>query len=100
MKVQALHRPVGSAGVVTYADSAERVTANDLEPFFVGWSVPPSPERRFDLLRGSDVVSLAWDGSSLVGFVTAVSDGILAAYAPFLEVLPSHQGQGIGTALV
>ena len=86
--------------MVTYADTPEGVTPADLEGFFAGWPSPPTPERRLDLLRRSDVVSLAFDGSSLVGFVTAISDGVLAAYIPFLEVLPSHQGRGIGTALV
>src|SRR5262249_47495895 len=57
-------------------------------------------ECRLDLLLGSDLASLAFDGSKLVGFATAVSDGVLAAYIPFLEVLPSHQGRGIGTELV
>lgn len=86
--------------MVTYADTSAGVTPSDLERFFVGWPSPPTPERRLDLLRGSDVVSLAVDGSSLVGFATAISDGVLAAYISFLEVLPSHQGQGIGSALV
>ncbi|WP_407666821.1 GNAT family N-acetyltransferase [Nakamurella alba] len=36
----------------------------------------------------------------MVGFVTAVSDGVLAAYLPLLEVLPEFQGQGIGSELV
>ncbi|MTD14281.1 GNAT family N-acetyltransferase [Nakamurella sp. YIM 132087] len=36
----------------------------------------------------------------VVGFVTAVSDGVLAAYLPLLEVLPEFQGQGIGSELV
>lgn len=86
--------------MVTYTDTPEGLTPRDVDGFFVGWPQPPSLERRLDLLRGSDLVSLAFDGSTLVGFVTAVSDGVLAAYIPFLEVLPSHQGQGIGTALV
>jgi ribosomal protein S18 acetylase RimI-like enzyme len=86
--------------VVRYGDTPAGVAPNDLEGFFVGWPQPPTPQRRLDLLRGSDLVSLAFDGSTLVGFVTAISDGVLAAYIPFLEVLPSHQGQGIGTALV
>jgi ribosomal protein S18 acetylase RimI-like enzyme len=86
--------------VITYADTAEGVTPADLEGFFVGWPRLPALERRLDLLRGSDLVVLAFDDSSLVGFVTAVSDGVLAAYISFLEVLPSHQGRGIGTALV
>jgi ribosomal protein S18 acetylase RimI-like enzyme len=86
--------------VITYADTPAGVAPTDLERFFVGWPSPPSPERRLDLLRGSDVVSLAFDGSSLVGFATAISDGVLASYISFLEVLPSHQGHGIGSALV
>lgn len=86
--------------MVTYADTPEGLTPADLEGFFVGWPRPPAPERRLDLFRGSDLISLAYDGSSLVGFATAISDGVLAAYIPFLEVLPSYQGQGIGSALV
>jgi ribosomal protein S18 acetylase RimI-like enzyme len=86
--------------VVTYKDTPKEVTPADLEGFFVGWPRPPAPERRLELLRGSDLVSLAFEDSTLVGFVTAVSDGVLAAYIPFLEVLPSHQGQGIGSRLV
>jgi predicted N-acetyltransferase YhbS len=36
----------------------------------------------------------------VVGFVTAISDGILCAYIPLLEVLPTHQHQGIGSELM
>ena len=86
--------------MITYADTAEGVTPDDLQGFFVGWPRPPALERRLDLLCGSDLVALAFDDSLLVGFVTAVSDGVLAAYIPFLEVRPSHRGRGIGTALV
>jgi GNAT superfamily N-acetyltransferase len=35
-----------------------------------------------------------------VGFITAISDGVLSAFVSLLEVLPSHQRTGIGTALV
>ncbi len=37
---------------------------------------------------------------SVVGFVTAVSDGVLSAFIPLLEVLPDRRGQGIGSELV
>lgn len=86
--------------MVTYADTPAGLTPADLKGFFVGWPSPPTPERRLDLLRRSDLVELAFDGSSVVGLATAISDGVLAAYIPFLEVLPPHQGQGIGTTLV
>ncbi len=36
----------------------------------------------------------------VVGFVTAISDGVLSAYVPLLEVLPSHRRRGIATQLV
>jgi GNAT superfamily N-acetyltransferase len=51
------------------------------------------------LLAGSDHVVLAIDGGRVVGFVTAVSDGVLCACIPLLEVLPEHQGGGVGTEL-
>ena len=37
---------------------------------------------------------------TLVGFITAITDGVFAAYIPLLEVLPRFQGQGIGQTLV
>jgi ribosomal protein S18 acetylase RimI-like enzyme len=36
----------------------------------------------------------------VVGFITAISDGVSAAYIPHLEVLPAYQGRGIGSELV
>jgi predicted N-acetyltransferase YhbS len=36
----------------------------------------------------------------VVGFITAITDGVLAAYIPLLEVLPEYQGRGIGKTLV
>jgi predicted N-acetyltransferase YhbS len=71
-----------------------------LTDFFVGWPSPPSPQRRLDLLRGSSHVVVAWDDSRVVGFVTALTDGVLMAYLPLLEVLPEYQHAGVGTALV
>ncbi len=43
---------------------------------------------------------LAKDADRVVGFVTALTDGVLMAYLPLLEVLPEYQGRGIGTELV
>lgn len=70
-----------------------------MEGFFVGWPAKPSTETHLKLLQKSDYFILAIEDGRVVGFITAVSDGVLAAYIPFLEVLPSHQKQGIGKEL-
>lgn len=80
-------------------------TTDGLEPgqldgFFVGWPNPPSPATLLRILRGSSHVALAVDDGRVVGFITAVSDGVLSAYVPLLEVLPEYQGRGIGRRLV
>ena len=86
--------------MIEYAESVDGVDARHLEGFFVGWPEPPAPERHLELLRGSDHVVLARDGERVVGFVTAISDGVLSAYVPLLEVLPEYQGRGIGSELM
>jgi len=40
------------------------------------------------------------ENGRVVGFVTAVSDGVVSAFLPLLEVLPEYQGRGIGSELV
>lgn len=88
--------------MIRYTDSTTSISVGQLSGFFVGWADPPSPREHLALLRNSDYVVLAMDDTSevVVGFVTAVSDRVLAAYIPLLEVLPAYQGRGIGTELM
>ncbi len=88
--------------MAAYVDSIDGITADRLQGFFVGWPKPPSPETHLKILAGSDHVVLAIDDKSdrIVGFITAISDGVLSAYMPLLEVLPDYQGQGIGKELM
>ena len=87
---------------VVYTTDVTGVAPADLQGFFVDWPSRPSPERHLEVLRGSDRVVLAREGEDgrVIGFVTAISDGVLAAYIPLLEVLPEWQGRGVGTELV
>ncbi len=85
--------------MIEYVTSAEGVEPADLEGFFVGWPRRPSSQQHLELLRGSSRVVLARDGRRVVGFVTAISDGVLSAYIPLLEVLPEYQHRGIGSEL-
>ncbi|MEO6867660.1 MAG: GNAT family N-acetyltransferase [Gaiellales bacterium] len=87
---------------VTITNSLDGISADRLaDGFFEHWPNPPSKETHLELLRGSRAVALALDDAGqVVGFVNAVGDGVLSAYIPLLEVLPSHRGNGIGTKLV
>jgi ribosomal protein S18 acetylase RimI-like enzyme len=86
--------------MICYQTSLEGIRADQLEGFFVGWPNPPTPTTHLEILKRATHVVLALNGSSVVGFVTAISDGILCAYIPLLEVLPSHQHRGIGSELM
>lgn len=87
--------------MATYTTTLDALTADHLRGgFFVGWPNPPSPETHLRLLQGSSHVVLAWEEGQVIGFINAISDGVLSAYIPLLEVLPAYQGQGIGSELV
>ena len=88
--------------MITYRTDLAGITPSMLEGFFVGWPNPPSPETHLRLLAGSYAVVLATDDDTgqVVGFINAISDGVLAAFIPLLEVLPTYQGRGIGSELV
>ena len=91
--------------MVTYSLNDPDLRASDFDDFFVGWSKRPSPETALRAVRNSYRYVVARDlsggaGGKMVGFASAVSDGVLCAYIPFLEVLPEYQGKGIGTKLM
>lgn len=88
--------------MIEYLNSAEDIMPTQLNGFFVDWPNPPTPETHLRLLRNSNAVVLALDTATgqVVGFITAITDGVLAAYVPFLEVLPAYQHRGIGQTLV
>lgn len=88
--------------MITYTDSLDGITADKLKGFFVGWPNPPTPETHLRILQGSTHVQLAVDDETgnVVGFMTAISDGVSAAYIPHLEVTPDFKQRGIGSELV
>ena len=87
--------------MLTYTDDLAGVEPEHLAGFFDGWPNPPSPEVHLQILGGSSnrVLAVA-PGGQVVGFVTAISDGVLTAYVPLLEVLSSHRRRGVATELV
>jgi GNAT superfamily N-acetyltransferase len=91
------------AMTIRYLDTLDDLTTGHLAPgFFTGWPNPPAPETHFAILRGSRHIWLAQDEANgqIVGFVNALTDGVLCAFIPLLEVVPPYQQQGIGRALM
>ncbi len=85
---------------LSYTNSLENVTPDMLAGFFDGWPNPPSQDTHLRLLHSSYEFVLALKDGRAVGFITAISDGVLCAYIPLLEVLPAYKGRGIGSELV
>lgn len=89
------------AAAITYSFEVSELDPTALEGgFFAGWPAAPSSAKHVAVLQRSHRALLAYDGGRVVGFVTAVSDGVATAFLPWLEVLPTHRGRGIGRELV
>jgi ribosomal protein S18 acetylase RimI-like enzyme len=88
--------------MIEYTNRLTSINDEMLSGFFVGWPNPPSKSTHLKILEGSYCVWMAIDSekSKVAGFVTAISDGVLSAYIPLLEVLPEYQKLGIGKELV
>ena len=89
--------------MIEYREDIATLDADQLRGgFFEGWPSPPDPDVHLSHLHGAEVAIVAVDATTaqVVGFVTAVGDGALTAFIPFLEVLPAYRGNGIGAELV
>ncbi|MGY2897026.1 GNAT family N-acetyltransferase [Deinococcus sp. UYEF24] len=86
--------------MIRYSNDPTTLTPEQLDGFFVDWPNQPRPETLLRLLRGSYRAVFAQDERRVVEFVTAISDEVLSAYIPLLEVLPSYQTRGIGSELM
>jgi len=76
------------------------IILDELDCFFQNWKSPPSSEIKNKLLKGSDLIITTRENGKLVGFLTAINDGAMHAFITLVEVLESHQGQGIGRNLM
>lgn len=88
--------------MIIYSTKKEDIVNLKAINFFEGWPNKPSEEVLRKSIENASCVVLAIDASQnkLVGYITALSDGVLSAYIPFLEVEKSYRKQGIGTLLV
>ncbi len=88
--------------MIVYTESLSGITEDQLSGFFVGWVKVPPRAVHLKVLENSSHVILAKDSETgqVVGFINALSDAVMTAYIPMLEVLPDYQSQGIGTELM
>ena len=68
--------------------------------FFKGWPNPPSKTTHHKMMESSYRAIVAIDENKIIGFITIISDGVLNAFIPLLEVIEPYQNQGIGTGLM
>jgi GNAT superfamily N-acetyltransferase len=88
--------------MIRYTEDLAVIDETMLAGFFVGWPRCPSARQHLAALRGSFRAVVAIDDSHgrVAGFVNMISDGVLTAFIPWLEVLMDYQGHGIGTELM
>jgi GNAT superfamily N-acetyltransferase len=88
--------------MITYIISAADLVEEQIQGLFSYWGTPPTLPDILRIFQGSDHVVLAIDEErgQVIGYITAISDGVSAAYIPHLEVRENWQGEGIGSELV
>lgn len=92
----------GVGTVIRYQSSLDGIAANHLEGFCEGWACRVPGRVLLRALDASSFVSLAVEEETglVIGVGYAISDGVLFAYVPMLEVRKGYRGKGIGTRLM
>ncbi len=86
---------------LTYQTTTDGLTEDQLDgDFFEGWLDPPSPATHLRVLEQSDHRVVAVRDGKVIGFITAISDGVLSAFITLLEVVSDEQDKGIGQSLM
>lgn len=66
----------------------------------VGWESANYPQSLSKAVSCSETVLTAWEDNHLCGLMTAVSDGAMNVFFPYLVIHPDIQGQGVGKEMV
>ena len=67
----------------------------------VGWSsYTQETARLLSAINGSDFLVVAHEQDELVGLIRVISDDASIVYVQDILVHPTHQGQGVGRALM
>lgn len=75
--------------MIVYRSEVGAASPEQISGFFVGWPSWPTAEKLVNVMDSSFRRVWAFDGElRVVGYVNAISDGVLAAFIPWLEVHP------------
>ncbi|MDD5083487.1 MAG: GNAT family N-acetyltransferase [Candidatus Moranbacteria bacterium] len=87
---------------ISYSTAKKDLTDLEVTGFFDGWQSKPSEDDLRKSIENAEYIVLAVDNekNKLVGYITALSDNILSAYIPFLEIEKNYRKQGIGRELI
>lgn len=64
------------------------------------WESARYPDKLAQAIANSHRVVSLWDNDALMGIVTAISDGSMCVYFPYVAIAPAIQGQGWGRRLI
>lgn len=80
---------------IIYSTNKKDIKNLSINGFFEGWPNKPSDNILKESIIKSSYTVLAIDieNKKLVGYINAISDTVLSAYIPFLEVLPLYQNK-------
>ncbi len=89
-------------GGIRLQSDLENIGPEQLRGFFEGWPDPPSASTLHRIPKASYRVALAVDTRSgeVAGFIQAISDGVLTAFIPLLDIRMEFRGQGTGRAMI
>ena len=66
----------------------------------VEWESANYPEKLFKSLKNSETVITLYDENNLIGLMSAISDGGMNVYFPYLLIDPEYHGKGLGKMTV
>jgi ribosomal protein S18 acetylase RimI-like enzyme len=88
--------------MITYIENIDEITPKRLEGLLAHWDFVPPQDTLLQVLRGSSHILIALDSDTrnVLGYITALSDGVSCGYISHLEVRAAHRNKGIGSELV
>lgn len=66
----------------------------------VEWESANYPKKLFKSLKNSETVITLYDENNLIGLMSAISDGGMNVYFPYLLIDPEYHGKGLGKITV